>query len=196
MEYIKQYYDLPFLSKGMKVEADGKSGKINKEKNGYLEILFDNGIKALAHPTWEIVYYNEKGEIIKDFRKPKHKIERQKRILEKNKFDELINMASGKANVEITPNLRLKHIVENNWDDDNNLIAVSCDFIVFNEPIMAYIIVDDLQLDKPRYGEIESEDLIHDTAKSLLNSIDIWEKLVPVLKYYKEKWEEIQKLPF
>ncbi len=71
MDYIKQYYDLPFLEKGMKVEADGKSGKINREKNGYLEIKFDSGLIALAHPTWEMVYYNEKGEIIKDFRKRK-----------------------------------------------------------------------------------------------------------------------------
>lgn len=196
MEYIKQHYDLPFLTKGMKVEADGKSGKINREKGGYLEILFKDGNTGLAHPTWEIVYYNEKGEIIKDFRKAKHKIERLKTVLEKKKFDGLINMDTGHANIEVSPNLRLKYIVENNWDDDNNLIAVSCDFIVFNEPVMTNIVVEDLQLDKPRYGSIESEDLIHDTAKSLLNSIEIWEKLVPVLRYYKAEWESIQKLPF
>jgi hypothetical protein len=71
MDYIKHHYDLPFLEKGMKVEADGKPGNINREKNGYLEIKFDSGMKALAHPTWEIVYFDGEGSIIKDFRRNK-----------------------------------------------------------------------------------------------------------------------------
>lgn len=94
MDYIKHYYQLPFLKEGMRVEADGMPGTINREKNGYIEVKFDSGNTALAHPTWEIVYFDEKGEIIKDFRRSKSVVEQAKTSSaqeEKTFIDAIIN---------------------------------------------------------------------------------------------------------
>ncbi|WP_336689401.1 MULTISPECIES: hypothetical protein [unclassified Chryseobacterium] len=191
MDYIKQHYQLPFLEKGMKVEADGKFGKITREKNGYIEILFESGKKGLAHPTWEMVYYDEAGNVIKDFRKLKTSVEEAIRTV-----PDLVNIATGETNIEFTPNLKMIYIADNNWEEDK-LIAVSCTFTFFGQNALAFIVVEDLQPNKPRYAEIEStSEEIHASLVSTLNKIEVWEKLVPVLKEYKSKWEEYQKQPF
>lgn len=71
MDYIKSYYDLPFLKPGMKLEIAGKKCTAVKEKNGSLRVKFENGSEGPIHPTWETVYFDDKGNIIKDFRKKK-----------------------------------------------------------------------------------------------------------------------------
>lgn len=71
MDYIKSYYDLPFLKPGTKLEMDGKKCKAVKEKNGRLQVKFENGSEGPIHPTWETVYFDENGNILKDFRKKK-----------------------------------------------------------------------------------------------------------------------------
>lgn len=71
MDYIKNYYNLPFLKSGMKLEMDGKKCTAVKEKNGHLQVKFENGSEGPIHPTWETVYLDESGNVIKDFRKKK-----------------------------------------------------------------------------------------------------------------------------
>lgn len=71
MHYIKSYYQLPFLKPGIKLEIDGKKCTAVKEKNGHLQVKFENGSEGPIHPTWETVYFDENGKILKDFRKKK-----------------------------------------------------------------------------------------------------------------------------
>lgn len=61
---------IPFAKKGMRVEVAGKPGLIkNFNIRANLDVLFD-GEKEVSncHPTWEIVYFDKSGKIIKDFR--------------------------------------------------------------------------------------------------------------------------------
>lgn len=71
MDYIKNYYNLPFLKPGTKLEMDGKKCTAVKEKNGHLQVKFENGSEGPIHPAWETVYFDENGSILKDFRKKK-----------------------------------------------------------------------------------------------------------------------------
>ncbi len=61
---------IPFAKRGMRVEVQGRKGTIvGNCKNDLFIVLDDNPHKFRFNPHWEIVYFNEKGEIIKDYRK-------------------------------------------------------------------------------------------------------------------------------
>ena len=184
MDYIKQHYDLPFLLSGMRIEVDGKMGTIEKEKNAHLLVKFDSGSSAPVHPTWETAYFDQDLKILKDFRKPKQEAVK---LPEQKTTSPLADLESGKR-VLLTDNLKLHSIAENNWDDDK-LIAVVLNFTFFNLYADVYIAVDKLQEDNPRYAMIESEDEIHDSLKSTLHNIEVWQKLFPILQEFKTNWE-------
>lgn len=185
MDYIKQHYDLPFLVPGMRIEVDGKMGTIKKEKNAHLLVDFDSGSSAPVHPTWQTAYYDSEMNIIKDFREKKEV--KNSKLPEEKPASDLTILESGKR-ISITDNLKLFSVSENNWDD-NKLIAVVCNFTFFDKYADAYIAVDSLNVDKPRYGMIESEEEIHDLLKYTLEKDEVWNKLVPILLEYKTNWE-------
>ncbi|MEC3273626.1 hypothetical protein P9Z89_24095, partial [Bacillus thuringiensis] len=55
---------------GMRVEVQGRTGTIvGNCKNDLFVVLDDNPHKFRFNPHWEIVYFNNDGEIIKDYRK-------------------------------------------------------------------------------------------------------------------------------
>lgn len=68
-DYIRQYYQLPFLKKGMKVNLAGKDGVITgfSRSGTYLIVEFSNGVTGNVHPTWSMTYYDDAGNIIKQF---------------------------------------------------------------------------------------------------------------------------------
>ncbi|MCG7655917.1 hypothetical protein [Wielerella bovis] len=68
MDYIKEYYDLPFLIKGIRIIlGNGQTGEVIGTHNAYLKIKFDDKTKGCVHPTSDIAYFL--GDvIIKDFR--------------------------------------------------------------------------------------------------------------------------------
>lgn len=184
MHYIKQHYDLPFLVPGMRIEVDGKMGTIEKEKNAHLLVKFDSGSSAPVHPTWETAYFDQEMKILKDFRKSKQETAK---LPEQKTASPLTDLESRKR-VLLTENLKLHSISENNWDD-NKLIAVVLNFTFFNQYADVYIAVDNLQDANPRYAMIESEEEIHDSLKSTLYKIEIWQKLLPILQEFKTNWE-------
>jgi hypothetical protein len=163
MDYIKNYYDLPFLKPGMKLEMDGKKCTALKEKNGHLQVKFENGSEGPIHPTWETVYFDDKGKILKDFREPKTNVPKAS---QETNSSPLADLESGKR-ILLTDNLKLHSISENNWDD-NKLIAVVCNFTFFNLYADVYVAVDNLKEDNPKYAMIESEEEIHDSLKASL----------------------------
>lgn len=67
MDYIKEYYDLPFLKKGIQVIFKNKTGVVIGTHAGYLKVKFEAGENSILHPTWNIAYLLN-GEIVKDFR--------------------------------------------------------------------------------------------------------------------------------
>lgn len=60
---------------GMMIEVNGDIGTIiGMNASANLDVVFSNQLKYgktsyNCHPTWETVYFNENGAIIKDFRK-------------------------------------------------------------------------------------------------------------------------------
>jgi len=69
-DYIKEYYDLPFIRKGIAViNFDGVHGTITGTNGSNIKVKFkDKRHNGFYNPTWEIAYLDEKGNILKDFR--------------------------------------------------------------------------------------------------------------------------------
>lgn len=72
MEYIRKQYNLPFLRCQMRVAMDGKPGQIVGSDGPYLCVRFDGQrpVKRV-HPTWQMTYYDEKSQIVKDYKEVK-----------------------------------------------------------------------------------------------------------------------------
>lgn len=68
-EQIKQQYDMPFLQVDMNAIVNKNAVKVIGVSSGGLKGKLVNYNKIIYfHPTWETAYYNEKWEIIKDYR--------------------------------------------------------------------------------------------------------------------------------
>lgn len=75
LQQIKQNYGLEYIKRGMKVRVpDGRMGRITAAHGSHLYVRLDeNNKRLILHPTWEIVYYDEDGHIIEDFREKPRK---------------------------------------------------------------------------------------------------------------------------
>ena len=66
-DYVKKAYNLPFLKKGLRVKFDGKMGTVT-HADCHVRVRFDGQKHSVrCHPTWEIIYYDEQGNILADF---------------------------------------------------------------------------------------------------------------------------------
>lgn len=71
---ISDYYGIPGLKIGMKVMIKGITGKVSGVGDSGLKIKLDSENKSIhCHPTWDMVYFDDNDNIIKDFRKTKGK---------------------------------------------------------------------------------------------------------------------------
>lgn len=72
-----QFRDIDFARIGMMVEVDGDIGTITgMNKSANLDVIFTNqlkfgGTKHNCHPTYEVCYFDENGNILKDYRSSK-----------------------------------------------------------------------------------------------------------------------------
>lgn len=70
-EYLKTspFRNMPWIKRGMVCEIDGKRGVVTAGAGGYVRIRFD-GMKFSkpCHPHYEAVYYDDKGNVVKDYR--------------------------------------------------------------------------------------------------------------------------------
>lgn len=70
LTYVKERRNMPFIKRGMRVEVNGRMGKVTAgNRSGNINVLFDE-IKqpANCHPQWETCFFDENGEIIADYR--------------------------------------------------------------------------------------------------------------------------------
>ena len=64
-DYIKTYYNLPFIKKNMDVEFEGKKGKITGARGQYLKIMLEGQKQAgYYHPTYNLKYFDQNGQEI------------------------------------------------------------------------------------------------------------------------------------
>lgn len=71
MDYIKKYYDLPFLKTGMLVQYYGSSkkgptlGRITGADGPYLQIQLEGEAHSdNYHPTYALRYFDDEGTLI------------------------------------------------------------------------------------------------------------------------------------
>ena len=89
--------------------------------------------------------------------------------------------------IELTPNLKLEHIEENNTAGEE-LIAVCCFFDFYNKEGLAYILVDKLESEDADFAMIEGCDDLHDSFSAQLE--ESWKEIVKAVKSYHKKWKE------
>lgn len=74
---MKRCRGIEFARVGMQIEVDGDIGTIvGMNGSANLDVVFANQQrygkhKHNCHPTWEICYFNENGEVIADYRSAK-----------------------------------------------------------------------------------------------------------------------------
>ncbi len=70
-KYVREYYKLPFIKRGMRISMHDKTGTIT-HADYELRVRFE-GQKhsSRCHPTWEMIYYAEDGSVLADFTKNK-----------------------------------------------------------------------------------------------------------------------------
>jgi len=70
-----EYRGVPFAKAGMRLFDVGKAGVIvGHNSSANWDVLFDDGTKwagqvVNCHPNWEIAYFDDAGNVLRDFRK-------------------------------------------------------------------------------------------------------------------------------
>ena len=60
---------MPFLRRGMRVDMDGKGGRLTSGNSAYLRVRFDGmSFSKRVHPTWQMTFFAADGSIIKDYK--------------------------------------------------------------------------------------------------------------------------------
>lgn len=68
-DYVKRYYNLPFIKRGMRVRTDEGMGSITSGYGNYIRIRLDGKKRSdVYHPTWKLTYFDQDGKILADFR--------------------------------------------------------------------------------------------------------------------------------
>lgn len=94
-----------------------------------------------------------------------------------------------KTNVQLSKNLNLTSIQENNWKD-GKLISVVCFFDFFGEEGEAFVVVDKLESDYPSYAMTEISSELSESFEDLLEDEETWKKIVIEIKKYVANWEK------
>lgn len=72
-QYLKRHYKLPFLKVGLKVIAQGLTGKVvslcRKTKTIGIRFKHDPVDRiCYYHPKWQIKYYDNRGNLLAEFK--------------------------------------------------------------------------------------------------------------------------------
>lgn len=64
-EYVRRYYGVP-AQRGMRVECDGRPGRIVSFPDAHLSVRFDDTPTQTqhAHPTWRVTYFLDDGTTV------------------------------------------------------------------------------------------------------------------------------------
>lgn len=73
MDNIRECRNMPFLKRGMKVLVAGRKGVVTSSNQSLnINVRFENRRKSInCHPQWETVYYDDKDNIVADYRENK-----------------------------------------------------------------------------------------------------------------------------
>ncbi|TCW35325.1 hypothetical protein EDC32_10837 [Laceyella sacchari] len=69
LSYVKSFYGLDFIKRGMKVRTPKGTGTVTAAYKTYIRVRLDGEKRPdVFHPTWEMVYYGADGRVLADFR--------------------------------------------------------------------------------------------------------------------------------
>lgn len=75
LNYIRNFYNMPWLKEGLRVEYQGKSGVITGFIISYIQVRLDGETVAQpCHPKWEMKYFDADGNVLADFTEKKARI--------------------------------------------------------------------------------------------------------------------------
>ena len=91
------------------------------------------------------------------------------------------------SKIKLTSNLIL-HYVDENKVKDNKLITVSCFFSYHGEEGVAYLKMDKIDSDTPRFAMVETSDDLHDSFNNQIE--ENWGEIVKAVKVFQEEWKQ------
>ena len=95
-----------------------------------------------------------------------------------------------KTNVKLSENLTLTGISENN-EENGKLITVECYFEFFGKDGNAFVVIERLDEEYPRYAMTEICNELSDSFNDLLDEEENWKKIGAEIKKYIEYWNEL-----
>lgn len=90
-------------------------------------------------------------------------------------------------NLKLTENLILTSIEENNVKAEE-LISVACYFQFYGKEGIAYVVINSLKSEYPRYGMTEIDSDLSDSFNRLLEDEVNWKKIVRKIRAFKKEW--------
>lgn len=74
LEYVRTYYKMPFIRRGMMVRYDGHDGYITSAAgSGNLFVrLAGSKRPIICHPQWRMIYYDQQSNVIAEYREFSH----------------------------------------------------------------------------------------------------------------------------
>ncbi len=94
------------------------------------------------------------------------------------------------TNIKLSENLKLTGIQENN-SQDNELITVVCYFDFFGKEGEAYVVIENLNDEYPRYAMTEICTELSESFNDLLDDEENWKAIGSEIKKYIEYWNEL-----
>jgi hypothetical protein len=94
------------------------------------------------------------------------------------------------TNINLSENLKLTGISENN-EQDGKLIAVECFFEFFGKEGQAFVVIERLDEEYPRYAMTEICTELSNSFNDLLDDEKNWKQIVEEIKKYILVWEEL-----
>ncbi len=95
-----------------------------------------------------------------------------------------------KTNVKLSENLTLTGISENN-EENGKLITVECYFEFFGKDGNAFVVIERLDEEYPRYSMTEICNELSDSFNDLLDNEKNWKKIGLEIKKYIEYWNKL-----
>jgi hypothetical protein len=94
------------------------------------------------------------------------------------------------TNVKLSENLTLTGISENN-EENGKLITVECFFEFFGKDGNAFVVIERLDEEYPRYAMTEICNELSYSFNDLLDNEENWKKIGTEIKKYIEYWNEL-----
>lgn len=71
LNYIRRYYKMPFLKRGLDIRFQGMAGKVVafSKSHAYVHIKLKHVKRVqVVHPCWQISYFDKDGKLLAEYK--------------------------------------------------------------------------------------------------------------------------------